>query len=983
MAVFQSLGTPQPKPEKVQNLEPSRTRKVLRYTMMPEILPRIRALGLHFGHFAYLLALVFGSARLIPQAHPVMNSANIGRFGVRQVIAIAANNLKWDRNHIDQIGIFSAIMIGLIMIIIQAGLIAVAALMGGEAQANAGDPGSFFAIPDASKDLNMIVFSQIFGDLSGFWGTGVSAPGSKSSIHSAVYAMLSLYSLATMVIAVVIVLYYILTVIGEAAKTGTPFGQRFNSLWAPIRLVVALGLLVPLGSGLNSAQYITLWMAKMGAGLGSQAWSIMAEELIKDNTTYHVQDTDLKWVYGATENIYLAQLCAEAYTKHNEGVNPVTSVSSKENNDGVLTYVRSWVSNDTAIDGKCGSVSITMHKTDEEEDTTTTVYLPKKEVVPTEEVFDASLEAVESIYTSIQTLAKTQAEFAISPSTGSDTLGDIKNSLASISDTVVASLATKMENIYSSKIEVQFDEILKQNVDRGWLSAGLWYIRVGQMIQSSETPKTEMIPTTSNAFSSVNDKPDGLSLWDWMFPGAQKEVYDALQSANKAITSTKPSEATKNRKARRDAMYARAAAADAASADACEKMLGYTDDDILGGMRCFIYKMITPESLLRLRSEPSLDPMATLITAGSEIITKAIVGVTAGFVAIAVGSTLEKVSGFIKIFPGSSEVIGLLAGAIKAAGHIFVLIGLAGFAAGLILFYMLPMFPFIYFFFAALSWFLEIIEAVIAMPLWALAHLRIEGDGMPGQAAMNGYYLLLAILIRPALIVIALALGYVAFGAAIFLLQSLFDPLIGIVNNERVYGFDLLIYTIIYAYLCYSIALVCFKLVDTVPNQILRWVGSGASTFSDGKQDPVGSSTGAVIAASAVMSQGMNSITGAGAATGSKLGGDYDPQTGKGASGLAGVLQRRKDAKNAGAGDMGGGASGGGLAGGGVMTQGVSPSSVDSDGNSGSGDGGGKGPLPGGTSGSATGSMGGGQWSGGANYKSGDDKNDKGDDDKK
>ena len=62
--------------------------RVLKYSMLPGILPRIRGLGMHFGHFAYLLALVFSSARLIPQGHPSLNAANIGQFGVRQVIAI-------------------------------------------------------------------------------------------------------------------------------------------------------------------------------------------------------------------------------------------------------------------------------------------------------------------------------------------------------------------------------------------------------------------------------------------------------------------------------------------------------------------------------------------------------------------------------------------------------------------------------------------------------------------------------------------------------------------------------------------------------------------------------------------------------------------------------------------------------------------------------------------------------------------------------
>lgn len=69
---------------------------------------------------------------------------------------------------------------------------------------------------------------------------------------------------------------------------------------------------------------------------------------------------------------------------------------------------------------------------------------------------------------------------------------------------------------------------------------------------------------------------------------------------------------------------------------------------------------------------------------------------------------------------------GELAGA--AAGFIFVIAGIA-LTVGVFLAYFLPIIPFMYFSFAVISWVLEIFEAIVAMPLWALAHLRIDGEG--------------------------------------------------------------------------------------------------------------------------------------------------------------------------------------------------------------------------------------------------------------
>lgn len=163
------------------------------------------------------------------------------------------------------------------MIAVQAVVIAAYAFLGTAHASPAAT--SFFTTPAeyVQTDVVLIFLEQVFGPNLDFFGAASQPLGTP--VYAGLHAVLSLYSMATMVLAVVIVLYYIMTVVGEAAKSGTPFGKRFNSLWAPIRLVMALGLLVPLGSGLNSAQYITLGVAKMGSGLGTLVWTTFVSEV--------------------------------------------------------------------------------------------------------------------------------------------------------------------------------------------------------------------------------------------------------------------------------------------------------------------------------------------------------------------------------------------------------------------------------------------------------------------------------------------------------------------------------------------------------------------------------------------------------------------------------------------------------------------------------------------------------------------------------
>lgn len=286
-----------------------------RYAVKPDIIPRIRALGMHFGHFSYIIACILHSARLIPQGHPALQAVNIGRFGIVQILAIAANNIKWSARNTDQIVIFGAIITSLIMIAIQAAVIALSAFIGSASAA--ASPDGFFTTPVANveTDVVLIFLEQVFGANLDFFGTTSQPLGTP--VYLGLQHILGFYSQAMMVIAVIIVVYYILTVVGESAKTGTPFGQRFNTLWAPIRLVIALGLLVPLASGLNSAQYLTLWTAKLGSGLGTQVWKVFVDDFTRPtniaSSPEHSSMTEL------VRRVFLNEVCAASFNQIEEG----------------------------------------------------------------------------------------------------------------------------------------------------------------------------------------------------------------------------------------------------------------------------------------------------------------------------------------------------------------------------------------------------------------------------------------------------------------------------------------------------------------------------------------------------------------------------------------------------------------------------------------------------------------------------------------
>lgn len=865
-------------------------KSVARYAMMPGIIPRIRALSFHFGHFAYLIALVFQSANLLPAGHPALNPAHIGRFSVRQVIAIAANNLHWSWRNTDQIAIFSAVIIGLILTVIQAFIIAAMALVD---TAHAQQPAveSFFTTPteNVPTDVVLIFLDQVFGSNLEIFGSASQPLG--TAVFLGLQQVLGIYSMATMVIAVIVVLYYIITVVGEAAKTGTPFGQRFNSLWAPIRLIVALGLLVPLGSGLNSAQYITLWTAKMGSGLGTQIWSNFAGTFTdaKDIVSKPASASTT----GLVSRIFLSEVCAAAFNQIEQGSNKevkilqalqTTSQDPVFNNPqamvdaakhaGMRHVDLSWSarqSGENATDYTCGHITISLadfdlykdgNLVDASERSGTGFWnwvfgghdLADKMGEVHSNIRTAYIAEIKAISDAVKPAAKAIAEYHISanPTGGlgkeeTVTAAGVPAILKSAAEGTHKAVNLAIETSYKTLTQSSFakssayDEMIK----RGWGAAGLWYGNIGKINQKYMEVVNAAAPTLGTIFSSPQIEDPGqdktVGFFDYIFGASrmgasdQAELEAALIYANTRFAQHIASGAGPDSPLYADARLQSAhTSSESAFASALLWMLGGGD-------------------LYDMKNDPNLDPMARLMGAGHSIVNRSLlsfgVGGALGLGGAVAGSLPSK----------KAKFIGELAG---AAATLFFTIAAIGLVAGIFLAYVVPILPFIYFAFAVIGWVLEIFEAVIAMPLWALAHLRIDGDGLPGQAAIGGYQLLLMILLRPALIIFGLIGGYVIFGAAMFFLGTVYNSATSIVQQDisgsSVGALGVFVYTIIFAFLAYNIATMCFKMIDDVPKGILRWLGSGTPTFGDSRGDPIGGSremvVGAVAGATAVSS---------------------------------------------------------------------------------------------------------------------------------
>ena len=114
--------------------------------------------------------------------------------------------------------------------------------------------------------------------------------------------------------AAIILFYHLASMVVETAHHGVVMGKRANQIWAPIRLVVAIGLLVPISGGLNSGQYIVIQIAQWGSNLASQTWGVFVKQLAAES--YQGVAATAPYARKTVYDTVLMEACMYAYNQN-------------------------------------------------------------------------------------------------------------------------------------------------------------------------------------------------------------------------------------------------------------------------------------------------------------------------------------------------------------------------------------------------------------------------------------------------------------------------------------------------------------------------------------------------------------------------------------------------------------------------------------------------------------------------------------------
>ncbi len=893
-----------------------KAKTILGILLLPRIIPRAKALfASGFGYIAFLMASIYGAVRLLPPNHAYLNPSNIGRFGIRHVIGEAANNLVVKKENADQVFIFAALLAGVIILLIQLAMVAYAFII------RPALAGSIFLTPDPSlggpsTDLAFVVLDQVFGIPDLFCTQGNVCTIINAQLpwpfHTAFHELLRFYSLGLLVVGMVIFLYYALIVVGETATTGHPFGQRFQNVWVPIRLVVALGLLLPINYGLNSGQYIVLYAAKFGSGFATNGWLQFNRTIqstftggVGHNPTGEVGLLALPHagsVLPIVQAMSLVHACAYAHWKFDpmyDGPTPpsgafyiqpylvkqpqawmtnaaermpltagttyVDALNFYGNSDIIIRFGR-VDGNNTNYDREKGRVAplcgdiripITYLKTIGQgygglggPDMIQEFYF---QIIKDMWFIDGTL-LVDLSHRYMEYASNIEPRLQCAIGCGHGALPPCGVGANTCMDTQVTAegrqavigyyqpwFETTVRQAWTRYLEnSRLDFQMRAEVlDRGWAGAGIWY---------------NVIAEINGAFVSTVTNMPYFEMYSYVMDQTRKERKKADADVS-SLTQFNPNLANgKSVKIEGDANAIKKAQLLNDFFEWWNKDdpdMAKADKTITGGVfQDAINAIFGLKGLMSMRGENAhIHPLASLAAVGKSLVDSAVFNIGASTVGSGLGGLIRVVDQHLGI------------GAQLASGMLMTIAFLA-LTVGFILYYILPFLPFLYFFFAFGTWIKSIFEAMVGAPLWALAHLRLDGEGLPGDSASSGYFLIFEIFVRPILTVFGLLAAVMILTAQVRVLNVLWDlvtdNLTGFEGWRQVapgqqvqvqYGgyqykrvpkgeIDSFFFTIVYAIIVYMMATASFKLIDKIPDGILRFMGAGVSAFSDINPDP-------------------------------------------------------------------------------------------------------------------------------------------------
>ena len=690
--------------------------------------------------------------------------------------------------------------------------------------------GTEFGDPYSSVFLNQ-VFGPLFPSASG------------SDADSLLAEIIAYFNMITLLIGGLMFFYNVTVGVLQTAHEGSVLGQRWSSLWAPLRIIFAVGMLVPVNEGYNLAHSGIAFVVDGSTRMASAVWSSTASAVISDDIPLAAPVTNFDT--ATMSSLYEQAACIEAVSRQVTAANPDAHVGWVPGNfDERVSRTTAIYDGENYVDhGICGSWktpplpaylqnAIDGYDEDLVEEASISGSVA-------ENLIDTFRDGHEQIMldasASLQSLVNAMYPGMVGDNPSTPSIADQIRNVHIEATQALAALNTDLRNQVTSTngIVRGRDSLLTrvtggescfsgsgglQNVDtereasvacygEGWMGAGSWYILMAKLNNELSTLMDAKSTTSSPSYKSQFTTPSQLYRSaggegsSWFFGGVTEEDLEGMPSLAM----------TQNAMIQYQDAYEQASLELAALGyQIPTNILNEIDRDANGDNASF-WASIMPEDMMDATTgalmsffDPGAtesDPMVGLIQIGHFLIN--------------IGTSIVVATAATGFFTGGGAAVAML-----PVYSVFL-------SAGVSLSFILPIMPFLYWVLAVMGYFLLIAEAIIAVNLWALSHLRMDGEGFSGEGGRMGWLMLLSLFMTPTLMVFGFIIGMVLFRIASDLISAgLFYAVSGLTGaNPVIWIFGTLGYSVLIV-TAYGLLLErSFSLVSEFPSRVMKWMG--------------------------------------------------------------------------------------------------------------------------------------------------------------
>lgn len=157
----------------------------------------------------------------------------------------------------------------------------------------AADGGLSLAPPPS--DLSVIFLGNLFGVVDGV------LHGSGSQIMGTIFGV---FNSAVLALGGIIIMYTLLVSTMNTAHEGQMLGQKWSSIWIPLRSTMGLALLIPKASGYCLMQIFVMWVIVQGIGAADKVWEVALGYLNRGGVIIQAQSDPLEMLKAGNNGVY-------------------------------------------------------------------------------------------------------------------------------------------------------------------------------------------------------------------------------------------------------------------------------------------------------------------------------------------------------------------------------------------------------------------------------------------------------------------------------------------------------------------------------------------------------------------------------------------------------------------------------------------------------------------------------------------------------